>query len=230
MTDPNQNDSTPSMDDLTAMLFGTGDSQPTSPEQPETDEADLLGDGFSKLQELLVKPDIQQIQEHLAQIERDFPALKARIEALETEDQDLQAIQDRIHQLEQQVPELLVMKQQIDRLIDHRSSHWGVEVAHAPPPPNVAHTSPPPDVAHTPPTAIASPDPVPAPLPAPSDDTKTSLALVKLLMPIISSMLDRKLDALETRVIAAIQEHAGDAIAPPPSLSIQLSGVDSDPP
>jgi hypothetical protein len=215
------------MDDLTSMLFGTGESQFTASEQPETEDVDLLGDGFSKLQELLVKPDIQQMREHLARIEQDFPDLKARVETLETDVQDLQAIQDRINQLEQQVPELLVMKQQIDQLIDHRSSHWGVEVAHAPPIPTASSDVV--DEPHAPPPATPSPDPKTTPLPASSSDTKTSLALVKLLMPIISSMLDRKLDALETRVIAAIQEHSGDAIAPPPSLSIRLSGIDSDP-
>lgn len=179
MTTPPQSDRAEGgINDLAAMLLG-GDPAPTSDAQSSG------GDEFSLLQDLLVKPDIQQMRQQLAQLEQSFPELEARLANLEGNEEAIgtltriAALEAKFTALAAQFPELTALQAQF-----------------------------------------------PSPSPNPTNQQAT-FALIKVLMPVIAAMLDRKLAALEARLLARLSSQFSSQTIPP-SLSIRLSAVEPE--
>lgn len=150
---------------------GSGDSAlaastPTPPPTPPPPTSQPEGDEFSLLQELLVKPDIASMRQHIAQLEKELPQLQQRLDVVE-----------------EMLPELAARQDEIDQTL--------ATIGQAP------------------------------------DQTQ----LLRVLVPLISQLLDRKLAALEIRLLEQIEGAIaanGHRSPLPPQLSLRVQSLDPD--
>ncbi|MEM8637442.1 MAG: hypothetical protein AAGG51_01295 [Cyanobacteria bacterium P01_G01_bin.54] len=111
------------MNDLQQLLGGLV-SSPTPTETPaaETETTDQEGfDEFGALQELLVKPEILTMRDHLARIEGELPEIKqvkAQVTELSQALPQIRRMQGRLEHLEAVLPEWDVVKRKVDYLED----------------------------------------------------------------------------------------------------------------
>lgn len=73
-------------------------------------------DGYERLQELLIKPEMIRIRDQVARLEKELPPIlkvRDRVVELEQEFPKLLGMQDRIAGLEQEIPEFLGMRDRI---------------------------------------------------------------------------------------------------------------------
>ncbi|HBE20175.1 MAG TPA: hypothetical protein DEG17_04290 [Cyanobacteria bacterium UBA11149] len=129
------------------------------------------GDEFSRLQELLVKPDILKMRQQIAQLEGKFP--------------EIDNIRDRVSKLEEELPEIVNLGKRVTNLekevvdldsqIDERNE------------------------------------------------------LIKIVLSLISELLNRKLGKLKTELLSEIVPLIEKQLQQEQTLSIRVSGINRDP-
>jgi Tfp pilus assembly protein PilO len=75
--------------------------------------------GFERLQELLVKPEVVRMRNQIANLEKKLPevaSLRKQVNNLEQKLPELLEIRDKVANLEQQLPELLEIRDKVDDL------------------------------------------------------------------------------------------------------------------
>lgn len=129
------------------------------------------GDEFSRLQELLVKPDILQMRQQIAQLEGKFPEIdniRDRVSKLEAELPEIAHLGKRVSNLEKEVVDL-------DSQIEERNE------------------------------------------------------LIKIVLSLISELLNRKLAKLKTELLSEIVPLIEKQLQQEQTLSIRVSGINRDP-
>lgn len=76
-------------------------------------------DGFERLQELLVKPEVVRMRNQIASIEKKLPEvarIRKQVDNLEQKLPELLEIRDKVDDLERKLPELLEIQDRVDSL------------------------------------------------------------------------------------------------------------------
>lgn len=129
------------------------------------------GDEFSRLQELLVKPDILKMRNQIAKLEEKFP--------------EIVNIRERVNKLEEELPEIAILSNRVTNLekevVDLESQ---------------------------------------------IDEPKE---LIKIVLSLISELLNRKLAKLKTEILEEIVPLIQEQSQQEQTLSIRVSGINRDP-
>jgi hypothetical protein len=158
-------------------------------------------DGYERLQELLIKPEMIRIRDQVARLEKELPQIlkvRARVVELEQEFPKLLGMQDRLSGLEQEIPEFLGMRDRLSGLEQEIPELLGMR----------DHV-----------------DRLEDKLAQLERQIDRSEELTKLMLPLISELLNRKFAEFKKEMLSEITPLIEKLAQEEKSLSIRVSGL-----